>query len=175
MLQPNLRRKKDEISLRMICCWVWLCGIELLKLICACVCVCARADPGSDGDSDSGDHGDSGSGPDDSHGDGRSSGGPAEAPPAAGGDSSHVASDPDSSPTQPRPAAARSVLHRLPRSAGPPAAAAADHQGSASPGGHQDKNPRQAQRGEQLSPAPRKPLAPPPSSMELVHFCVVKV
>lgn len=61
-------------------------------------------DPGSDCDTDSGDHGSSRSGTDDPHRDGDRAGGPAEDPPAAGGDSSHVTSDPDSSSPQPRPA-----------------------------------------------------------------------
>lgn len=106
-------------------------------------------DPGSDCDSDSGDHGGSRSGTDDPHRLGDRAGGPAEDPPAAGGDSSHVASDPDSSSPQPRPAKRPIVCRRVPGSAVHPAAA--DRQGSTSPGWHQGKNPCQAQRGEQLS------------------------
>lgn len=106
-------------------------------------------DPGSDCDSDSGNHVGSRSGTDDPHRDGDPAGGPAEDPPAAGGDSSHVTSDPDSSSSQPRPAERPIVCRRVPSSAAHPAAA--DHKGSTSPGWHQGKNPRQAQRGEQLS------------------------
>lgn len=112
---------------------------------------CVSEDPGSDCDSDSGDHGGSGSGTDDSRWDGNSAGGPAEAHPAAGGDSSHVAPNPDSSSPQPRAAARPTLLCRVPGSAALPAAA--NHQGSTSPRRRQSKNPRQAQRREQLIPS----------------------
>lgn len=125
-------------------------------------------DPGSDCDPDPGHHGGSGSGPDDSrwHGDG--AGGPAEADPAAGGDSGQLASDPDSSSPQPRAAARPILLRRVPRSAAP----AANRQGPTSPGRHQSKDPRQAQRGRQLIAVSRwtsqlgaggLPVAPPSS------------
>lgn len=119
-------------------------GLQLMKRV-----LRLSEAPGPDCDSDSGNHGGSRSGTDDSHRDDDRAGGPAEDPPAAGGDGSHVASDPDSASPQPRPAERPVVWRRAPSSAARPAAA--DHQGSASPGRHQGKNARQAQRGEQLS------------------------
>lgn len=146
VLHLYVRRDRMSSSLS----WAWSPTVGRLLGVFLWNWLCLSEDPGSDHDSDPGDHGGSGSGPDDSHRDGNSAGGPAEAHPAAGGDSSHVASDPDSSSTQPRAAACPIHRRRVPRSAALPAAA--NHQGSTSPGRNQSKAPRQAQRGEQLIP-----------------------
>lgn len=70
-------------------------------------------------------------------------GGSAEASPAAGGDCSRLASDPDHLSSQPGPAGPSACCSRVP-------CAAAASQGPGSRRGHERKEPGQAQRGQQL-------------------------
>lgn len=111
---------------------------------------CFSLDPGSasDCDSDPGCHISSRSGADDSRWYGDSPGGPAEDHPATGGDRSRLTPDPDTTSTQPSPAARCNHYCRVPGAA--VCSATAGLQGSGSPGGHQSQNPCQAQWGKQL-------------------------
>lgn len=118
----------------------WLCSLNWLPLF-------SHPDSGSNCDSDPGDHCRSHSGADDPRRDGP--GRPAEDHPAAGVDHSHLTADPDATSPQPCPAARDICRRRVPGAASPSAPAAS--QGSAPPGRNQGQNPRQAQRGEQLS------------------------
>lgn len=82
-------------------------------------------------------------GPDDSSRHSHSPGGSAEAPPAAGGDCSCLASDTDPPSSQPGPTGPSFHCSRVPSTA-------AASQGPGSRRGHERKEPGQAQRGQQL-------------------------
>lgn len=111
---------------------------------------CFSSDPDSVSDCgpDPGGHISSCSGADDSrrHSDG--AGSPAEDHPAAGGDCSCIAPDPDASSPQPRPADRSTLRCRVPSTAACSTSAA--HQGPSSTGWHKSQNPCQAQWGGQL-------------------------